>query len=100
MATETLDRREGHIRGLTVTTIATVLGIGAGVGAAALASGAKDMIGVYVLLAAVAVQFPLLRLVGIDVGDFSPKDYLYVVFMTFALWFVTWTIFLSTGTQF
>lgn len=99
MATDTLDRRAAHIRGLTVTTLACVLGIAAGVVAAAVAASPSDMVGAYALLAAVAVQFPVLRVAGIEVEDFSPKDYLYVVFMTFALWFVTWTIFLTTGTQ-
>ena len=35
---------------------------------------------------------------GIDTGDLSAKDYLYIVFMTFSLWYVTWAILLTTGT--
>lgn len=99
MATDTLDRRAAHIRGLTVTTLASVLGIAAGLLASVVTDGPSDTIGVFVLGAAIAVQLPVLRVVGIDVEDFSAKDYLYVVFMTFALWFVTWTILLTTGTQ-
>ena len=66
------------------------------------ASGAIDPLGVYVLAGAVVVQFPLhrgLEAAGLDldVEDFGAKDYLYVVFMTFALWFVCWTVLLTTG---
>ena len=51
---------------------------------------------------AVLVQFPLHRGVeaagvDLDVDEFGVKDYLYVAFMTFALWFVCWAILLTTG---
>jgi hypothetical protein len=39
-------------------------------------------------------------LVAVDVEEFGAKDYLYVAFMTFSLWFVSWTIILTTGTTF
>jgi hypothetical protein len=38
--------------------------------------------------------------VAVDVEDFGAKDYLYVLFMTFALWFVGWTVLLTAGTTF
>ncbi|MFB6166337.1 MAG: hypothetical protein ABEJ31_14350 [Haloarculaceae archaeon] len=102
MATDTAERRAAHLRGLTVTTLASVAGIAAAVVSAGLtadaANPATDRLGLYVLVAAVLVQFPILQLAGIDVGDFSGKDYLYVAFMTFAMWFVSWGVLLTANT--
>ncbi|PSP43308.1 hypothetical protein BRC68_08000 [Halobacteriales archaeon QH_6_64_20] len=98
MAAETLDERASHIRGLTVTSIATLAGVASAVVTTAIATGATDTIGVAVLGAFVLAQFPLLSVMGIDTGDLSAKDYLYIVFMTFSLWYVTWAILLTTGT--
>ena len=39
-------------------------------------------------------------LVAVDVQEFGAKDILYVAFMTFSLWFVSWTVLLTTGTTF
>ena len=102
MATDTAERRVAHLRGVTVTALACLSGVLAAVVSAAVASGATDTLGLYVLAAAVVVQFPLLRVLEkagleLDVEDFGAKDYLYVAFMTFALWFVCWTILLTTG---
>ncbi len=50
-----------------------------------------------VLAVAIAAQFPILRVIGIDTDDLSTKDVLYIGFMTFSLWFVSWGILLTTG---
>jgi hypothetical protein len=100
MATETVDRRASHIRSVTVTSLAAVAGVLAAVASSALASGPNDPLGLYVLAGFIVVQFPILRVAGIDVAEFSPKDYLFVAFMSFALWFVCWTVLLTTGTTF
>jgi hypothetical protein len=105
MATDTAERRVAHIRGVTVTAIACLAGVVAAVVSTAVASGASDPLGVYVLAGAVVVQFPLFRIlekagIELDTDDFGVKDYLYVAFMTFALWFVCWSILLTTGTTF
>lgn len=97
MATDTADGMSPHMRGLTVTTLTAIAGIAAAFGSNAIASGATDVTGVLVVAAAIAVQFPILRLVGIEQEDLSTKDILYVAFMTFSLWFVTWGILLTTG---
>jgi len=86
-----------YIRSITVTTVATLAGIGAGIGTHVIVAGPSDTIGLAVLVAAIVVQFPIYRVVGIDTSDFSAKDQIYVGFMTFVLWFVSWTILLTTG---
>lgn len=103
MSTEqSTDRRASHIRGLTVTTIAALAGIAAGLVSAAVVGSTAAVAGsntaLFIMGAFVLVQFGILRLIGVDVSDFSTKDYLYVAFMTFALWFVSWTILLTSGT--
>ena len=110
MATETADARASHIRGLTVTTLASLAGILAAIGSSVVTAGAAtpetSQTGIYVLVAAIVVQFPILEalgrsgLVAVDIEEFGAKDYLYVIFMTFSLWFVSWTVLLTTGTTF
>jgi len=101
MATETADGMSSHMRGLTVTTLTAVAGIAAAFGSNALTATsqvpAKDPQGILVLAVAIAAQFPILRVIGIDTDDLSAKDVLYVGFMTFSLWFVSWGILLTTG---
>ncbi|MFC6990118.1 hypothetical protein ACFQJD_17985 [Haloplanus sp. GCM10025708] len=101
MATETQTGLTGHVRGVTVTTLACLSGVAAAVASSVVVgtdvAAATDVRSVFVLAALIVAQFPLLRLVGVDVGDFGVKDYLYVAFMTFALWFVTFTILLTSG---
>ncbi len=97
MATETSEAISPHVRGVTVTTVATVFGLLAGIAAAAITGGAGDTLGLAVLGIAVLVQFPLLHVLGIDVGEFSTKDRVYVGFMTFAMWFISWGVLLTAG---
>ena len=103
MATETEQGLSGHLRGVTVTTFACLAGV-----IAALVSGvvfgttveaAENIMGLVVVGGFVVLQFPILRVVGVDVQDFSAKDYIYVAFMTITLWFITYTILLTSGVQ-
>ncbi|MEF8780830.1 MAG: hypothetical protein V5A46_09160 [Haloferacaceae archaeon] len=100
MATETSSRFSDHARGVTVTTVASLAGIAAALGSAYLfgttPDAAQNTYAVIVMAGFVLVQFPLLKLVGIDVSDFGVKDNLYVTFMTFTLWFITYTVLLTS----
>lgn len=110
MATDTSTPRAAHIRGVTVTTIAALAGVVAAVVSSIVTAGASSpstsRLGLYVLVAAILVQLPVLQVLGkaglvvVDVDDFSAKDYLYVSFMTFSLWFLCWAVLLTTGTTF
>jgi len=84
-------------RGITVTSTATLLGAAAGVISRLVTSGPSDPVGLVVLAVFVAVQLPLYKGLGIDVDDFGVKDNLYVVFMTFVLWFITWSLLMTAG---
>lgn len=95
--TETVEKRAAHRRGVTVTTVACLTGVGAGLAADVVASGATDKLGVVPLVAAVLVNLGVIQVLGVDVEDFSGKDHLYTAFMSFALWFITWGLLLSTA---
>ena len=94
-----VDRRASHRRSVKVTALASLGGVLAGVGAQSLASGPTDTMGVVMAAAGVLASMAVMRLVGIDVEAFSTKDHLYVAFMVVSLWFVVWTILLTTGTS-
>ena len=105
MATETVEGLSGHERGITVTTLACIAGIvaalgsffitGVAGGAVEPAAAATDSQALYLVLGAILVQFPILHVVGVKFGDMSAKDYLYVAFLTFALWFISFGIMLT-----
>lgn len=97
--TESDDGLSPYMRSITVTTCSTLLGVVAAVLALMEASGPEDPTGAVFLFAAIVVQFPLYKALGIDTSDFGGKDYAYIVFMTFVLWFISWGILLTAGTE-
>jgi hypothetical protein len=101
MATETQTGLSKHLRGVTVTTISCLAGIAAAVVSGVVVgtdpAAASDRLAIAIVIGSIGIQFPVLRVVGIDVTDFGAKDYLYVGFMTFTLWFITFAIMLTAG---
>jgi len=91
----------GHARGVVVTTICCLAGIAAGVVSAAYVgtsvAAAQSTTLVFVLGAFVLAQYPLYKIIG--VGDFGVKDNLYVAFLTFTLWFISYTVLATSGVQ-
>jgi len=94
---ESDSRFSSYTRSITVTTGATLLGLTTGVLSNVLASGPDDTTGLILVVVAIAIQLPLYKLIGIDTDDFGAKDTLYIAFMTFALWFVSWGILLTAA---
>ncbi len=88
----------GHARGVVVTTICCLAGIAAGVASAMYVgtdpANAGETTAVLLMGAFVLVQYPLYKVIG--VGDFGVKDNLYVAFMTFTLWFISYTVLLTS----
>jgi hypothetical protein len=101
MATESRSWTAGHRRSVTTTTLACLAGVAAaavsGVVAGTGVEAATNTRTVLVLAAFVVVQFPVHRLLGIDVQEYGVKDYLYIAFMTFTLWFITLTVMYTAG---
>jgi hypothetical protein len=99
MATETLDRRARHRRSLKVTATAALAGVVAGVATPMVTTGPSDRLGLAVVLGAILAELGVMRLLGVDVEEFSTKDHLYIAFMTFALWFISYAIMLTAGVR-
>lgn len=93
--TETAEEMDPFVRGVTVTTLATMMGLLGGIASAVLAGGPNDIIGLGLLAIVIVVQFPVLEGFGIDTGDFGMKDRLYIFFMTFVFWFVSWGLLMT-----
>ena len=104
MATESASGLSDHMRGVTVTTSACLGGILAGLASAVVVGttpeAAADIQAVLILGIAVFAQFPILKLVGVDIADFGIKDNLFVSFMTFCLWFITYAVLLTSAVSF
>jgi hypothetical protein len=101
MATESSRGLSDHLRGVTVTTLACLAGVGATITSATVvgmeAAAATSDLSLVIVAAFVLVQYPVLYAIGVDVSEFGVKDNLYVAFMTFALWYLTYAVLLSTG---
>ncbi len=54
-------------------------------------------IGIILLLAGIVFQKQVFMLLKIDYMEITGKDWFYQGFMTFALWFITWTLMLTSN---
>lgn len=100
-----LRKKTEHVGRVIRTAIACGLGIVAGLTSFYLA-GAMDpttgiqpmpIIGLLVLLLAIVIQKTIFMVIKIDVSKLGKKDWFYQGFMTFATWFLSWTMMLSTS---
>jgi hypothetical protein len=97
------DKQAEHIARIKRTLIASLLGIATGV-IAWTAGGIPDaaglqkdgVLGFMLMLAGIVIQKHLFILLGMNTEKLGAKDWFYQGFMTFAFWFMTWTILLSS----
>jgi hypothetical protein len=103
MATDTdagvgsLGERAPHLRSILVTGLASLAGVVAGVVSDVVAAGPTDTLALAMCFGFAFASLGAMRIVGVDVGEFGVKDNVYVFFMTFAFWFVTWGILLTSA---
>ncbi|RAW44153.1 hypothetical protein DQW50_15835 [Halorubrum sp. 48-1-W] len=94
----------GHTRSVVVTTICCLAGIAAGVVSAVYVgtdpADAADTMALVVFGAFVFLQYPVYSVFGVDIADFGVKDNFYVAFMTFTLWFISYTVLLTSAVTF
>jgi len=90
-------------RSVIVTVSATLLGMGAGIASGLFATDVvgsapqpDSLLGFAIMMTTVFAQFPLYALIGLKPEEFSTKTQLYVFAMTFFMWFITWTVLLTT----
>jgi len=93
------DKQTEHIVRIKRTLIASMLGIFVGVLSYYISiSFAKDsgLLALMLMLACIVIQKHIFILVGMDTSKMGGKDWFYQGFMTFAFWFMTWTILLTS----
>jgi len=96
------DKQAEHIYRIQRTLAASLLGILAGILSFYLGGGKDAMglqndgfLGFMIMLACVVIQKHIFILMKMDTTRLGAKDWFYQGFMTFAFWFVTWTILLT-----
>jgi hypothetical protein len=97
------DKQAEHIARIKRTLVASLLGIFAGIlsywsGGIPTAAGLQDngFLAFMLMLAGVVVQKYIFMFLGMDASKLGGKDWFYQGFMTFAFWFMTWTILLTS----
>ena len=97
----TLSKRDAHLRSLRATGTSTIVGIVAALATHLFSSGPSDiLISVPILIASLFLGLGIMQLLGVNVSAVSKKDHFYVSFMTFTMWFVTWTLLLTANVSF
>ena len=102
---KTARKKSEHGERVIRTLIACVLGMIAGItsyfiaGTPSAETGvqADPFIGILILLVAIVLQRTIFILLKIDTAKLGKKDWFYQAFMTFAMWYLSWTIILSTS---
>jgi len=98
------DKQAEHIDRIKRTLVACFMGIFTGAvsyyaggtpGADGLQSADVGLLGLMLMLAGIVLQKHIFMLSGMDTEKLGWKDWFYQGFMTFALWFMTWTILLT-----
>jgi hypothetical protein len=99
------DKQAEHIARIKRTLIASLLGIFTGIlsywsGGIPNAAGIQDngFLAIMLMLAGIVIQKHIFILMGMDTSKLGAKDWFYQGFMTFAFWFLTWTILLTSLT--
>ena len=97
------EKQAEHIERIKRTLVASLLGILSGA-LSFLSGGVPDAHGLQnngplafmIMLAGIVLQKHVFVLLRMDTSRLGAKDWFYQGFMTFALWFLTWTILLSS----
>ena len=98
------DKQAEHIARIKRTLVASLLGILTGIlsywsGGTPTAAGLQEngFLAFMLMLAGIVVQKHIFILLGMDTSKLGAKDWFYQGFMTFAFWFITWTLLLTSG---
>jgi hypothetical protein len=90
------ERIEKHVRSIKLSLVPAVMGTLAGfLSSSYVLSTPHQPIAFVILALAIYAQKYIQPLWGIDSSKFGGKDWFYLVFMTFAFWYVSWTIIVN-----
>lgn len=93
------DKQTEHIARIKRTLLASIIGIFVGVLSYYITESFSNDAGylaLMLMLAGIVIQKHIFILIGIDTAKLGGKDWFYQGFMTFAFWFMTWTILLTS----
>jgi heme/copper-type cytochrome/quinol oxidase subunit 4 len=97
------EKQAEHVARIKRTLVASVIGIITGIlsywsGGIPNAAGIQEngFLAFMIMLAGVVIQKHLFIFMGMDTSKLGAKDWFYQGFMTFAFWFMTWTILLTS----
>jgi EMC6-arch len=88
--TQEPERQVKHVEGIKKTALSSILGITGGV-----ASFYLPAYSFFILIVVVYSQRIILPRIGVDAKEFRVTDWFFLVFMTVAFWFVSWTVLLN-----
>jgi hypothetical protein len=84
------EKRVKHVEGIKKTALSSVLGVAGGV-----ISYYLPAYSLFILIVVVYGQRLILPRLAIDTKEYRLTDWFFLGFMTFAFWFVSWTILLN-----
>jgi hypothetical protein len=97
------EKQVQHINRIKKTAIACFIGIISGCISFIIVPGTSltgfnnyTMLALFLMLAGVVVQRHIFMLMKLTTPKMGNKDWLYQGFMTFAFWYISWSILLST----
>ena len=97
------EKQAEHVVRIKRTLVASVIGIVTGIlsywsGGIPNAAGVQEdgFLAFMLMLAGVVLQKHIFLFMGMDTSKLGAKDWFYQGFMTFAFWFMTWTILLTS----
>ena len=100
-----VDETAEYTKRITRTLIAVGAGCIAGIicflteqATASSGAGKSFIFPILVMIASIIIQKHIFMLIRIDTTKLEKKDWFYQGFITFAFWYVTWTILLSETT--
>lgn len=101
----TAEKQRDHVNRIKRTLVGSFLGILTGV-ISFLVVGPENILGLqsytilalFIMLAGVVVQRHIFVLLKITTPELGKKDWLYQGFITFAFWFISWTLLLTAYT--
>lgn len=90
------ERIANHMRGIKMSVVPAIMGFIAGVLSSPYVLPASQANFSFLILAlAIYVQKYLFPPIGINSKEFGFKDWFYLAFLSFAYWYVTWTIIIN-----
>jgi hypothetical protein len=99
------EKRKEHLLKIKRSLVACIMGVVTGVISFLLISPSDiigfqsyTVLGLLIMFAGIVVQRHLFMFANLKPGSLGAKDWLFQGFMTFAFWFITWTILLTSAT--